>query len=55
MINKESQRRKINGSKKQSRRQTRKTERKSRGYAKNDRGERKKVKDRESRTQGKKD
>ena len=40
MINKESQSRKIEGSKKESRRQTRKTERESRGYAKKDRGKR---------------
>ena len=45
MVNKESQRRKIEGSKKESKRQTRKTYR----------GERQKVKDRESRTQEKKD
>ena len=38
MINKQSQRRKIEGSKNE-RRQTRKTERESRGYAKKDRGE----------------
>ena len=36
MVNKESQRRKIEGSKKESKRQTRKTERESRGYAKKD-------------------
>ena len=36
MVNKESQRRKIEGSKKESKRQTRKTERGSRGYAKKD-------------------
>ena len=53
MTNKESQRRKIEGSKKASRRQTRKTERESRGYAKKDRGERQKVEDRESRAQEK--
>ena len=39
MINKQSQRRKIEGSKNERRRQTRKTERESRGYAKKDRGE----------------
>ena len=38
MINKESHRRKIEGSKKESRRHTRKTESESRGYAKKDRG-----------------
>ena len=52
MIHKESQRRKIEGSKKESRR---KAERESRGYAKKDRGERQKVEDRASRTQEKKD
>ena len=54
MINKKSQRRKIEGSKEESRRQTKKEtdrERESRGYTKRDRGERQKVKDRESRTQ----
>ena len=55
MINKESHRRKIEGSKKESRRHTRKTESESRGYAKKDRGERQKVEDRQSRTQEKKD
>ena len=49
MVNKESQRRKIEGSKKESKRQTRKTERESRGYAKKD-IQRRKV---ESRRQGK--
>ena len=49
MVNKESQRRKIEGSKKESKRQTRKTERESRGYAKKDK-QRRKV---ESRIQGK--
>ena len=49
MVNKESQRRKIEGSKKESKRQTRKTERESRGYAKKD-IQRRKV---ESRIQGK--
>ena len=39
MVNKESQRRKIEGSKKESKKQTRKIERESRGYAKKDRGE----------------
>ena len=47
MVNKESQRRKIEGSKKESKRQTRKTERENRGHAKKDR---RKV---ESRRQGK--
>ena len=55
MVNKESQRRKIEGSKKESKKQTRKIERESRGYAKKDRGERQKVKDWDSRTQEKKD
>ena len=49
MVNKESQRRKTEGSKKESKRQTRKTERESRGYAKKD-IQRRKV---ESRRQGK--
>ena len=49
MVNKESQRRKIEGKKKESKRQTRKTERESRGYAKKD-IQRRKV---ESRRQGK--
>ena len=48
MVNKESQRRKIEGSKKESKRQT-KTERESRGYGKKD-IQRRKV---ESRRQGK--
>ena len=58
MINKESQRRKIKGSKEESRRQIKKEtdgERESRGYTKRDRGERQKVKDRESRTQEQKE
>ena len=53
MINKVSQRRKIERSKKVSKRLTKKEtegERESRGYAKKDRGERQKVEDRESRT-----
>ena len=53
MVSKESQRRKIEDSKKESRRQIKKEtegERESRGYAKKDRGERQKVEDRESRT-----
>ena len=37
MVNKESQRRKREGSKKESKRQTKKTETESRGYAKKDR------------------
>ena len=40
MVSKESQRKKIEGSKKESKRLTRKTGRESRGYAKKDRGER---------------
>ena len=48
MVNKESQRRKIEGSKKESKRQTRKTERESRGCAKKD-IQRRKI---ESRRQG---
>ena len=48
MVNKESQSRKIKGSKKESKRQIRKTERESRGCAKKGRGERQKVEDRES-------
>ena len=58
MINKESQRRKIEGSKEEGGRQTKKEtdgERESRGYTKRDRGERSKVKDRESRTQEQKE
>ena len=56
MVSKESQRRKTEGSKKESKRQTRKIERESRGgYAKKDRGERQKVEDWDSRTQEKKD
>ena len=58
MINKESHRRKIEGSKKESRRQTKKEiegERESRRYAKKDRGERQKVEDRERKTQKRKE
>ena len=55
MINKESQRRKIDGSKKESRSRQRKTERESKRYVKKDRGERQKVEDREIRTQEKTD
>ena len=40
MVNKESQSRKVEGSKKEIKRQTRKTERESRGYAKKVRVER---------------
>ena len=54
MINKESLRRKIEGSQKESRRQKRKEtereERESRGYSKKDRGERQKIEDKKSRT-----
>ena len=49
MVNKESQRKKIKGSKKERKRQTRKTERESTGYAKKEK-QRKKV---ESKIQGK--
>ena len=58
MINNESQRRKIEGSKKESKTQTKKqaeVERESSGFAKQDRRERQKTEDRESRTQEKKD
>ena len=58
MINNESQRRKIEGSKKESKTQTKKStevERESSGFAKQDRRERQKAEDRESRTQEKKD
>ena len=58
MINKESQRRKTEGGKEEGGRQTKKEtdgERESRGYTKRDRGERSKVKDRESRTQEQKE
>ena len=58
MINKENQRRKIEGSKKKSRRQTKKEtegERESRVYAKTDRGERQKVEDMERSIQEKKE
>ena len=54
MINKETQGRKIESSKKESRRQIKKEtegERGSRGYAKKDGGERQKVEDRETITQ----
>ena len=58
MINKENQRRKIEGSKKESRRQTKKEkegERESRVYAKTDRGERQKAEDMERSIQEKKE
>ena len=54
MINKETQGRKTESSKKESRRQIKKEtegERESRGYAKKDGGERQKVEDRETITQ----
>ena len=56
MINKESQRRKIEGSMKESRRhRDTEGESRSRGSAKKHRGERQKVEDTESRTQEKKE
>ena len=58
MINKENQNKKVEDSKKESRRQTTKEtegERESKGYAKTEKGERQKVEDRESSIEEKKE